>query len=120
MIDAAVAAKFPGPPVWVHGDVAIGNLLVRDGRLSAVLDFGCCAVGDPACDLVLAWTFLEGESRAVFQREAPGDAGTWARARGWALWKALIIMAAGMSHITTENPADAVAAAVIAEHKSLA
>ena len=54
-----------------------------------------------------------------FQREAPGDAATWARARGWALWKALIIMAAGMSHITTENPADEVAAAVIADHRAL-
>lgn len=118
VIDAAVAATFRGPPVWVHGDVAIGNLLAKDGRLSAVLDFGCSAVGDPACDLVLAWTFLDSESRAVFQREAPGDAGTWARARGWALWKALIIMAAGMSHISTEKSADEVAEAVIAEHRA--
>lgn len=117
VIDAAVAAKHRGPPVWVHGDVAVGNMLVREGRLSAVLDFGCCAIGDPACDLVLAWTFLDGESRAVFQREAPGDDAMWARARGWALWKALIIMAAGMSHITIENLAEAVAAAVMAEHR---
>lgn len=119
VIDAAVAARFAGPPVWVHGDVAIGNLLATDGRLSAVLDFGCSAVGDPACDLVLAWTFLDGESRAVFQAEAPGDAGTWARARGWALWKALIILAAGMSHITTERAAEAVAADVIGGHRAL-
>ena len=119
VMEAAVAARVAGPPVWVHGDVAIGNLLATEGRLSAVLDFGCSAVGDPACDLVLAWTFLDGQSRAVFQREAPGEAGTWARARGWALWKALIIMAAGMSHTTTERPAGEVAAAVINEHRAL-
>lgn len=119
VMDAALAAKWQGPPVWVHGDVAIGNLLVRDGRLSAVIDFGSSAVGDPACDLVLAWTFLEGESRAAFQREAPGDAGTWARARGWALWKALLIMTAGRSVIGEETPPVEVAAAVIAEHTSL-
>jgi aminoglycoside phosphotransferase (APT) family kinase protein len=119
VIDAAVAARIAGPPVWVHGDVGIGNMLAEGGRLSAVLDFGCCAIGDPACDLVLAWTFLEGESRAVFQREAPGDAATWARARGWALWKALLILAEGMSHITTETPAAEVAAAVIGEHRTL-
>jgi aminoglycoside phosphotransferase (APT) family kinase protein len=118
VMDAAVGARFAGPPVWVHGDVAIANLLAERGRLSAVLDFGCSAVGDPACDLVLAWTFLDGESRAVFQREAPGDAETWARARGWALWKALIIMAAGMSHIATERSPSDVAAAVIGEHRA--
>lgn len=116
VIDAALAAPFAGPPGWVHGDVAAGNFLVTDGRLSAVLDFGCCAVGDPACDLVLAWTFLDGESRAVFQREAPGDEGSWARARVWALWKALLMLAAGGSHITIEHPAGEVAVAVMAEH----
>jgi aminoglycoside phosphotransferase (APT) family kinase protein len=116
VMDAAIAATFRGPPVWVHGDVAVGNLLMRDGRLSAVLDFGSCAVGDPACDLVLAWTFFDGESRAVFRREAPGDATTWARARGWALWKAALILARGMSTNPSEKPAAEVVAAVIAEH----
>lgn len=58
--EAALAATWPGPPVWVHGDVAPSNLLVVDGRLSAVIDFGCSAVGDPACDTVIAWTFLFG------------------------------------------------------------
>jgi aminoglycoside phosphotransferase (APT) family kinase protein len=115
-MDAALTAKGRGEPVWVHGDIAIGNLLMRDGRLSAVLDFGTCAVGDPACDLVLAWTFLEGESRTAFEREAPADPAMWTRARGWAIWKALIVMAAG----SPLNPSDAtpaeVIAAVIAEH----
>ncbi|MBB5790166.1 aminoglycoside phosphotransferase family protein [Jiangella mangrovi] len=91
--DAAVASTWTGAPAWFHGDCAPGNLLVDDdGRLSAVIDFGTCGVGDPACDLVLSWTFLDGPARSAF-RAAMGpiaDDGMWARARGWALWKALI------------------------------
>jgi aminoglycoside phosphotransferase (APT) family kinase protein len=92
--EAALAAEWHGPPVPFHGDVASGNLLVRDGRLSAVIDFGCSGVGDPACDLAIAWTLFEGESRETF-RAALGldDASSWARGRGWALWKALITVA---------------------------
>lgn len=89
--EAALAARFDGPPVWVHGDVAPGNLLLRDGRLCAVIDFGCMAVGDPACDLAIAWAYLEGEGRQAFRAGLPLDARTWARGRGWALWKALIL-----------------------------
>ncbi|WP_439600750.1 aminoglycoside phosphotransferase family protein [Devosia sp.] len=89
--DAALAARWDGPPVWVHGDIAPGNLLLQEGRLSAVIDFGCCAIGDPACDLVMAWTFFSGDSRAAFVDGVAMDAGTWARARGWALWKALLM-----------------------------
>jgi aminoglycoside phosphotransferase (APT) family kinase protein len=92
--DAALAAQWRGPPVWVHGDVAPGNLLVDGGRLSAVIDFGCSGVGDPACDLAIAWTFFAGESREAFRAALPLDASTWARGRGWTLWKALIVMAA--------------------------
>lgn len=88
--DAALASRWDGPPTWFHGDIATGNLLVRDGRLAAVIDFGTCGVGDPACDLVIAWTFFTGKSREAFRRTVGHDAGTWARARGWALWKALI------------------------------
>ena len=76
--------------MWFHGDVASGNLLVRDGRLTAVIDFGTCGVGDPACDLVVAWTFFHGQSRDMFRNRVQQDADTWARARGWVLWKALI------------------------------
>lgn len=88
--DAALASRWEGPPTWFHGDIAHGNLLVRDGRLAAVIDFGTSGVGDPACDLVIAWTFFAGRSREAFRRTVGQDAGTWARARGWALWKALI------------------------------
>ncbi|WP_183061865.1 aminoglycoside phosphotransferase family protein [Motilibacter peucedani] len=88
--DEAVAAAPSAPPVWFHGDVAVGNLLVRDGSLVAVIDFGTSGVGDPACDLVLAWTSLGGPGRRRFAEVVGGDEQLWARARGWALWKELI------------------------------
>ena len=91
--DAALAAAWHGAPVWVHGDVEVGNLLLQDGRLSSVIDFGCLGVGDPACDLAIAWTLFEGESREAFRDAVSLDAATWARGRGWALWKALITLA---------------------------
>jgi aminoglycoside phosphotransferase (APT) family kinase protein len=89
----AMGTSWDRDPVWFHGDVAVGNLLVRDGRLAAVLDFGSSGVGDPACDMVIAWTFLSGESRDRFRAELGVDPGTWSRGRGWALWKALITLA---------------------------
>jgi aminoglycoside phosphotransferase (APT) family kinase protein len=88
----ALNAPFPGPPVWFHGDVSVNNLLVRDGRLSCVLDFGCAGVGDPACDTAIVWTHLEGSARDAYQRGLALDEGTWARGRGWALWKGLIMI----------------------------
>lgn len=91
--DTAIASSWEATPVWVHGDVAVGNLLDSGGQLSAVIDFGSSGVGDPACDLVIAWTLFSGESRQVFRDSLPFDAGTWARGRGWALWKALITVA---------------------------
>jgi aminoglycoside phosphotransferase (APT) family kinase protein len=86
----AVRSVWSSAPVWVHGDVAVGNLLTTRGRLSAVIDFGTSAVGDPACDLVIAWTFFTGRDREVFREAAGLPADVWERARGWALWKALI------------------------------
>lgn len=88
--DAALATSWDRPPVWFHGDIANGNLLVQDGHLSAVIDFGTSGVGDPACDLVIAYTSFSGSSRTAFRDAVDQDPGTWARARGWALWKALI------------------------------
>jgi aminoglycoside phosphotransferase (APT) family kinase protein len=86
---AALAAKHEMAPVWVHGDITGTNLLVREGRLAAVIDFGCSAYGDPACDLTIAWTFLAGTGRDQFMASVPVEPSAWARARGWALWKAL-------------------------------
>ena len=91
--EAALAARSDRPPLWVHGDVTGTNLLVVDGRLSGVLDFGCSAVGDPACDLAIAWTFFHGDSRRAFRDRLDLDDATWTRGRGWALWKALITLA---------------------------
>lgn len=88
--EEALSSKWSQDPVWIHGDFASGNILVKGGKLAAVIDFGCMGVGDPACDLVIAWTFLKNESRKVFKEHLYLDQGTWARARGWALWKALI------------------------------
>jgi aminoglycoside phosphotransferase (APT) family kinase protein len=90
--EAALAARWIGSPVWIHGDVSADNLLVADGRLRAIIDFGCSGVGDPACDLTIAWTFFSGESRATFRKRLPLDDAAWARGRGWALWKALITL----------------------------
>ena len=91
--DTALAATWQGAPVWFHGDVAAGNLLVRDGRLAAVIDFGTSAIGDPACDTTIAWTLLSGDSREVFRATLNVDNTAWARGRGWALWKSLITLA---------------------------
>jgi aminoglycoside phosphotransferase (APT) family kinase protein len=95
--EEGLAATWTGAPVWFHGDVAAGNLLARGGRLSAVIDFGTSGVGDPACDLYIAWTFLRGESRAVFRGALGCDDGMWARGRAWTLWKALIMLRDGMA-----------------------
>lgn len=101
--DAAVHASTSGDPVWVHGDMTASNLLVQNNRLTAVIDFGSCAVGDPACDLVIAWTFLDGQARAAFRELVPLDGAAWARARGWALWKALLTLAQGAEGRTAER-----------------
>ena len=103
--ESALAAEWHGAPVWVHGDVTASNLLVVDGRLSAVIDFGCSAVGDPACDTVIAWTFFFGDSREAFRDRLRLDEGTWARGRGWALWKALITLAKGGDDIDADAAA---------------
>lgn len=104
--EEALASAWTQPPVWVHGDVAAGNLLVRDGRLSAVIDFGCLNAGDPACDLAVAWTVFTDEARAAFRAALPLDAETWARGRGWTLWKALILVT-GLSRGHPRDVADA-------------
>ena len=88
--ESGLGAPFTGTPVWFHGDVAPGNLLVEDGRLAAVIDFGTSGVGDPACDLYLAWTFLDDPARRVYREAFSADDGMWARGRAWVLWKALI------------------------------
>ncbi len=88
----ALSVPSAGPPVWFHGDVSLNNLLVRDGALGAVIDFGCSGAGDPACDTVFRWTSRHAAARARSRRDYDVDEDTWARGRGWALWKALIMI----------------------------
>lgn len=97
-LQTAAQSSWSPAPVWVHGDMAAGNLLTLDGRLSAVIDFGCMAVGDPACDLTVAWTIFEGRSRDVFRHRVGHDMETWRRARGWAIWKAAITLRSAPEH----------------------
>jgi aminoglycoside phosphotransferase (APT) family kinase protein len=88
------AAPWRGPPVWLHGDLHTANILVDDGAISAVIDFGDITAGDPATDLAVAWMLFEARDRETF-REACGapDDNTWRRARGWALNLALAYLA---------------------------
>ncbi len=91
--DAALQAPaWHGPPVWIHGDLSPLNLLVDRGRLSAVIDFGCLGVGDPACDLQVAWNLFSAQTRDVLRAALPVDDATWARGRGWALSVGLIAL----------------------------
>jgi aminoglycoside phosphotransferase (APT) family kinase protein len=90
--DTALAPAWHGSPVWIHGDLQALNLLVEQGRLSAIIDFGCLGVGDPACDLQVAWNLLPARSRTIFRAALAIDDATWARGRGWALSVGLIAL----------------------------
>jgi aminoglycoside phosphotransferase (APT) family kinase protein len=95
------ASEWQSAPVWIHGDLDSRNLLVEQGRLSAVIDFGCLGVGDPACDVMVAWKVLSAGTRDLFRLELSVDEATWARGRGWALSQALL----ALSYYTLEtNP----------------
>ncbi|GGZ32142.1 aminoglycoside phosphotransferase family protein [Streptomyces poonensis] len=111
--EAALAAPpWPGPPVWIHADLQPGNVLTSGGRLSAVIDFGCLGLGDPAVDLIAAWYLLPATARPVFRTALAADGAAWARGRGWALSVALLelrayretnpVMAAVARHVVRE------------------
>jgi len=86
------ASEWDGEEVWVHGDLLPGNLLVVEGRLSAVIDFGGLNVGDPACDLQPAWNVFAGDSRRRYRVELQVDEASWLRGRGWALCQAVVAL----------------------------
>lgn len=110
---AALAAPvWHGPPVWIHGDLQPANVLVRDGAPCAVIDFGLLGAGDPACDVMVAWTCFPAAARPIVRRTLQVDDATWARGRGWALSFALI----ALPYYRDSNPAlAAIAAATIRE-----
>lgn len=91
------AEPWPGPPLWLHGDLHPANLLVREGRLAAVLDFGDVTAGDPATDLATAWLTFDPRARGAFRDALAPAAATWRRARGWA-----VVMATAM--VVTAEP----------------
>ena len=96
---ALAAPPWDGPPVWHHGDLDARNWLVRDGRICGVIDWGSMGVGDPACDVMVAWKLHSAAARDAFREALPTDDATWERARGWALSQAVAILA----YYTPEN-----------------
>lgn len=100
--EASLAADtWDGTPTWIHGDLMPGNVLVADGKLSAVIDFGTARAADPAGDLLAAWYMFDGASRQAYREAMEVDHDTWARARGWALSLTLI----AIPYYRTRNPA---------------
>jgi len=86
------APVYQDTPVWIHGDIQSGNLLAVEGRINAVIDFGCLGIGDPACDLMVAWNLFSVKTREVFRKTLSVDDATWTRGRGWALSVGLIAL----------------------------
>lgn len=99
--DALAVAPWTGPPVWHHGDLDARNWLVTDGRITGVIDWGSAGVGDPACDVMVAWKLHSVAARDAFRDALPTDDATWARARGWALSQAV----AALAYYTPDNNA---------------
>ena len=90
---ALAAPRWEGPPVWHHGDLDMRNWVVRHGRISGVIDWACMGVGDPACDVMVAWKLHSPEARDAFREFLSPDDATWERARGWVLSQAVAALA---------------------------
>ncbi|HZG57312.1 aminoglycoside phosphotransferase family protein [Paenibacillus sp.] len=117
--DLSLATRYQAAPLWLHGDVAVGNLLVKNGRLCGVIDFGTMGVGDPSSDLVMAWNFFDDSSREKFLNSMNFDEDTVHRARGWALWKALITYAWNEKGSEASNWGKYVMDTIIQDYKRL-
>lgn len=96
---ALAAPPWEGSPVWHHGDLDARNWLIRDGRISGVIDWGEMGVGDPACDVMVAWKLHSSAARDAFRAALPTDDATWERARGWVVSQAV----AALAYYTPEN-----------------
>ena len=88
ILTVSLSSKWKERPVIVHGDLVKSNILIKSKFLSGVIDFGCSAAGDPACDLTAYWSIFEGHSAEIFKKQVDLDKETWERAKGWMLWKA--------------------------------
>ncbi|WP_010139675.1 aminoglycoside phosphotransferase family protein [Oceanicola sp. S124] len=117
--DRALAERWQGRPVFTHGDLTPENMLARDGRLVAVIDWGNLAYGDPACDLVMTWSHFDGTAREVFREALDQPPGTWARARGWAFWKAAKVLAGQDGNQRGAGQALALIETLLAEDRNL-
>lgn len=87
-----LAVPPPEVPLWIHADLMPGNLVLRNGRLAAVIDLEMLRVGDPAVDLMPAWNLFDAESRAAYRRALDVDDATWHRGRGWAIVQAIMAL----------------------------
>ncbi|WP_196465340.1 aminoglycoside phosphotransferase family protein [Streptomyces spinoverrucosus] len=115
--EALRAPEYAGPAVWAHGDLSPGNVLVSEGRLTGVIDFGVAGVGDPAVDLIVAWNLLPAGARETFRQAVGADDAEWARGRAWALsisliqlpyyWETNPPLAANSRHVIGEILAEA-------------
>lgn len=90
--EALALPAWDRPPVWIHGDLQGGNMLVREGRLAGVIDWSALGVGDPAGDLSPAWNLFEGPARAAFREAVDVDEATWRRGRAWALIEGVLAL----------------------------
>lgn len=89
----AVQNRWLCNPVWIHGDMSPGNIIIENKQLKAVIDFSGIAVGEPSCDLVMAWTFFDETSKQIFKENLNYENNIWENGRAWALWKSLITLA---------------------------
>jgi aminoglycoside phosphotransferase (APT) family kinase protein len=90
--DCLAAPVWDKPFVWSHGDLLPGNVVVHNGQISAILDFSSVGIGDPACDVIPAWSIFSGTTRDIFRKQLNVDDATWRRGRGWALSIAVIAL----------------------------
>lgn len=88
----ALNSKFSHKNQFVHGDLSGDNILIKNEKLEAIIDFGLMCQGDPACDLVIYWKFFDKKSREIFKNRLNFNEETWNRARGWCLWKSVITL----------------------------
>lgn len=100
---SALDAPWDGMDTWFHSDIAPGNLLLDDGKLAAAIDVGTCGVGDPSCDMAIAWTLLTVDGRQAFRKRLSIGEDTWERGRGWALWRTLITCAQTIGRFDEET-----------------